>query len=186
MLTSSRSRGAKPRRQRGHAPRSSLWLALGVALVLAALWGAGLYVFSTARQEGPLRRATPFPGIAATVTAVRRLPTLSPEEALPYEELRALVQTCGELHPNRQQAVLQHLDWLAHPNTAPVELISLYGGQWRAKIAFGAAYLAAVDWKTLGRKPDSCIVPIGMRLNALLAEMGEEPFAEFQQAANGR
>ncbi len=161
-------------------------MALGVALALAALWGAGVYVSSTSGREVSLRRATPLPGIAATVTAVRRLPTLSPEEALPYEEIRALVRACNELHPNRQQAVLQHLDWLMHPNTAPVELISLYGDQWRARIAFGAAYLAAVDWKAAGRKSDSCLIPIGTRLNAILAEMGEKPIAEFQQVAGGR
>ena len=184
MPISNRSRRAKSRRPQGHSPQGSLWLALGVALTLVALWGAGLYVFSTAGNEGPFRRATPLPGIAATVTAVRRLPPLSSEEALPYEELRALVQTCHELHPNRQRAILQHLDWLTHPNTTPVELISLYGDQWRAKIAFGAAYLAAIDWNTTGRKANSCLVPIGIRLNALLSEMGEKPIVEFQQAVN--
>ncbi|MCS7221898.1 MAG: hypothetical protein RML36_05325 [Anaerolineae bacterium] len=186
MPISGRSRSAKPGRPQRRSSQSRLWLALGVALALAALWGAGLYVFNTAENRGPFRWATPLPGIAATVTAVRRLPTLSPEEALPYEELRALVQACDELHPNRQRALLQHLDWLTHPNTAPVELIALYGEQWRAKIAFGAAYLTAVDWNTTGRKSDSCLVPIGARLNVLLAEMGGKPIAEFQQATNNR
>jgi hypothetical protein len=42
---------------------------------------------------------TPALDIAATVTAVRRLPALAPEQAAPYLEIRELVLVCDELHP---------------------------------------------------------------------------------------
>jgi len=157
--------------------------ALAVGFVI--LLGAGIYVSSRSRStllvsETSLQRATPFPGVAATVTAVRLLPTLSPEQARPYDEIGALVRECSEFHPNRQRAILQHLTWLTHPDSVPTEFISIYGERWPARLTFGAAYLAAVEWKESGRKQNSCLIPIGVRLNALLAEMGENPVGEFQ------
>ena len=167
-------------------PRFRKWLLLALAVGLVALLGASIYVsrqsHSALFASGTSPQgATPFPGVAAIVTAVRRLPTLSPEQARPYDEISKLVRECNEFHPNRQIAVLQHLTWLTHPGDVPMEFIAIYGDRWPAKLVFGAAYLTAVEWKAAGTKQVSCLIPIGMRLNDLLIEMGEDPLSEFPE-----
>jgi hypothetical protein len=122
---------------------------------------------------------TPVPGIAATVTAVHKLPPLSSEQARPYLEIRELVLVCNEFHPNRRVMILQHLDWLAHPNQVPPEFISLYGEDASGQLVFGAAYTVAVEWKAGGRQANSCLPPIGDRFNAILIDLGRQPVPEF-------
>ncbi len=185
MRTSSRSRRIKPAQRSPHSSWLGKWLMAALAVGFVILLGAGIYVSNRSRStllasETSLQRATPFPGVAATVRAVRLLPTLSPEQARPYNEISALVRECSEFHPNRQRAILQHLTWLAHPNSVPIELISIYGDRWPARLTFGAAYLTAIEWRGSEQKRDSCLIPIGVRLNALLAEIGENPVGEFQ------
>jgi hypothetical protein len=122
---------------------------------------------------------TPAPGVAATVTAVHKLPPLPPEQARPFLEIKMLALGCQEFHPNRQVVILRHMDWLMQPAAAPPELINLYGSGLSEQLIFGAAYTTAVEWKTGGRRPDSCLIPIGTQLNTLLVELDRQPLPEF-------
>jgi hypothetical protein len=122
---------------------------------------------------------SPAPDIAATVTAVHKLPPLSPEQAKPYLEIKMLTLACPEFHPNRQVVILRHMDWLMQPAAVPPELINLYGSSVSEQLIFGAAYTTAVEWKTGGRQPDSCLLPIGGHLNTLLVELDRPPLPEF-------
>lgn len=110
------------------------------------------------------------------------LPTLSPQKALPYLALQEMVSACDELHPNRRRTVVQHLDWLTMPDEIPAEFLNLYGPNTQGKLAFGAVYMVAVQWKLDGRHEDSCLIPIGERLNAMTAAFGETPVPEFGYA----
>lgn len=122
---------------------------------------------------------TPIPGIAATVTAVHRLPTLSPVEAAPYREISEMVVACPAFHPKRSRAVLQHLTWLTSPNEVPPEFIALFGSNVSAQLASGAAYTVAVEWKLAGRPADSCLIPIGHKLNEVAISLNGKPSPEF-------
>ena len=113
----------------------------------------------------------------------REFPTLSPQEVLPYLSLQDMVSACDELHPNRRQTVVQHLDWLLMPDDIPAEFLRLYGQNTQGKLAFGAVYMVAVQWKLDGRNADSCLIPIGERLNTMTAAFGERPVPEFGFAA---
>ncbi len=182
---SSRSRRAKPRKPPKRSARAGRWLLLSLAAGLVILLGVSLYVprgprFQMPEPGTPQVGITSLPGVAATVTAVRKLPTLSPEQARPYTEISALVRACDEFHPNRRRAILQHMAWLTHPAEVPVELISLYGDQWPGRLVFGAAYLTAVEWKASDQNPESCLFSVGARLNDLLVQMGEKPLSDFQ------
>jgi hypothetical protein len=121
----------------------------------------------------------PTAGIAATVTAVAKLPPLSSDQAAAYLEVRELVLACPEFHPNRQITLLRHLEWLTNPNQVPPEFITLYGDNVSGQLVFGAAYTVAVEWKTGGRQASSCLIPIGDRLNVILVELGRQPVPEF-------
>jgi hypothetical protein len=122
---------------------------------------------------------TAVPGIAATVTAVRKLAPLPAEQARPYLEIRDLVLECDQFHPNRRVTVLQHLEWLTNPADVPPEFINLYGNDLPGQLAFGAVYMVAIEWKAGGRQADSCLIPIGDQLNTILVGLGRQPAPEF-------
>jgi hypothetical protein len=158
---------------------------LALVSLLLALLGACTEVVSqpptaiSSPTATPNFVITPAPGIAATVTAAVKLPPLSPDQAAPYLEIQALVQACAEFHNNRRQTVLSHIQWLTHPSQVPPQLINLYGDNVPGQLVFGAAYAVATEWKSGGRLPASCLIPIGDRLNVILVELGRKPVAEF-------
>jgi hypothetical protein len=47
------------------------------------------------------------------------------------------------------------------------------------QLAFGAGYMVAVQWKVDGRLSDSCLIPIGTKLNAIIVVLGATPLPEF-------
>lgn len=158
---------------------------LMLILMLLALLGACTGPAEPAPTATPVPMATldrvvePPAGIAATVTAVANLPPLSPEQVAPYLEVRELVLACPEFHPNRQVALLRHLEWLANPGQVPPEFIALYGDNVSGQLVFGAAYTVAIEWKGGGSLAASCLIPIGDRLNVILVELGRQPVPEF-------
>ena len=164
------------------SPKGNL---LALVIILLALLGACTEVASqpptalappTATSNVVI---TPVPGIAATVTAALKLPPLSPDQAAPYLEIQEMVQACAEFHNNRRQTILSHIQWLTHPSQVPPQLITLYGDNVHSQLVFGAAYTVATEWKSRGRQPASCLIPIGDRLNVILVELGRKPVAEF-------
>ena len=163
-------------------PKGSL---LALVIILLALLGA-----CTEGVSQPPTIASPptatsnfvltaVPGIAATVTAALKLPPLSPDQAAPYLEIQEMVQACSEFHNNRRLTVLNHIQWLTQPSQVPPQLINLYGDNVHSQLVFGAAYTVATEWKSRGRQPASCLIPIGDRLNIILVELGRKPVAEF-------
>jgi hypothetical protein len=158
---------------------------LALVILLLALLGACAEVASQPPTAAAPPTATsnfvitPAPGIAATVTAALKLPPLSSAQAAPYLEIQEMVQACQEFHNNRRLTILTHMQWLTHPSEVPPELINLYGDNVPGQLVFGAAYTVATEWKSGGRLPASCLVPIGDRLNVILVELGRKPVAEF-------
>ena len=134
----------------------------------------------------PLATATPAPTATAESTrppVARKSPTLSPEQALPFLTIQDMALACDELHPNRRRTVLQHMEWLVNSDDIPAQFNNLYGNNVQGQLAFGAVYMVAVQWKLNGRQPDSCLIPIGERLNTMTGALGKEPVPEFGFAA---
>ncbi len=123
---------------------------------------------------------TPIPGIKATLTALPKQPPMPAEQARPYRELRAAIERCNAYNENRKRGILNQIDYVLQPATVPYEFVVLYGEAWRGRMIYGAAYLSALEWKLAGRNPQSCLYPIGVSFNALLRDLGESPFPEFQ------
>ncbi len=162
-----------------------LILAIGLVGVLGACAGEPgppSPTPSPATTPTPLPSATPTPISTPTATkvpAARALPTLSPEQARPYRNIQDMALACDELHPNRRRTVLQHMDWLTRPDEIPGQFLNLFGQNVQGELAFGAAYMVAVQWKLNGRPAESCLIPIGERLNTMVAVFGKEPVPEF-------
>ena len=156
-----------------------------VGLVLLAVW---LTACAGRATEPPSTSPTATLGggeidAVATVTAASQLPSLSPEEAAPYQAIEALIRNCDAFHPNRRRAVNQHLGWLQSPSQIPANLVTLYGDDVTSQLLFGAAYLVAVEWKLADQPADSCLIPIGQQFNTLLLAAGREAIPEFAEVA---
>jgi hypothetical protein len=123
---------------------------------------------------------TPIPGIKATLTALPKQPPLSADQARPYEELRAAIERCNAYNENRKLGILSQIGYVLQPATAPSDLVLLYGDEWRARLIYGSAYLSALEWKLAGRDRSSCLYPIGVSFNALLRELHQSTFPEFE------
>jgi len=123
---------------------------------------------------------TPIPGIKATLTALPKQPPLSQDEAKRYQELRAAVEGCNAYNENRKLGILSQIDYVLQPATVPPEFVRLYGDDWQGRLLYGSAYLSALEWKLGGRDRSSCLYPIGVSFNALLRELHQNIFSEFE------
>ncbi len=163
-------------------PSSPRWLAFvlaGLALGLALI-GALIWRPEGAARSGALPTLTPIPGLKATLTALPKASPMPAERARPYREVRALVEQCDQYTESRKIAILQQIDFVLYPATAPMELLTIYGDAWPGRMIFGGAYFTALEWKQHGQDKASCLYPIGVRFNALLRDQGEEPLPEFE------
>jgi len=123
---------------------------------------------------------TRIPGIQAILTALPILPPMPPDQARPYQELRAAVEQCGAYNENRKLGILSQIDYLLQPATVPSDFVVLYGDEWRGRLVYGSAYLSALEWKLAGRDRSSCLYPIGISFNALLRDLHQSTFPEFE------
>ena len=123
---------------------------------------------------------TPIPGIKATLTALPKQPPLSQDEAKRYQELRAAVEHCNAYNENRKLGILSQIDYVLQPATMPSDFLLLYGDEWRGRLVYGSAYLSALEWKLAGRDRSSCLYPIGVSFNALLRDLHQSTFPEFE------
>ncbi len=122
---------------------------------------------------------SPIPGLRATLTALPKQSPMPDDQARPYRELRRAVEQCAAYHENRKIAILQQIDYVTDPATVPSEFVSIYGDRWPGQMIYGSAYLSALEWKLSGRDRESCLYPIGVSFNALLRQIGQPPFPEF-------
>lgn len=144
------------------------------------LIGALIWRPQGAARPGTLPTLTPIPGLKATLTALPKASPMPAERARPYREVRALVEQCDQYAESRKIAILQQIDFVLYPATVPMELLTIYGDAWPGRVIFGGAYFTALEWKQHGQDKASCLYPIGVRFNALLRDLGEEPLSEFE------
>lgn len=123
---------------------------------------------------------TPIPGLKATLTALPSQAPISSDLARPYIELRTAVEQCKVYNENRKLAILTQIDYVVKPATVPSNFIVIYGSEWPGRMIYGSAYLSALEWKLAGRDRASCLYPIGVSFNALLRDLHQETFPEFE------
>ena len=159
-------------------PQRPGWRKVPVYPVALLLIIIGLLSACNSPAPEPTATPPPTPTSLPHPTLVP-LPTISPEQAAPFREIQAMAEACQALHPNRRQTVIQHMEWLINVDDIPQQFLQLYGHNVQGKLAFGAVYMVAVQWKLDGRPEDSCLIPIGTRLNSMTNALGEQPVPEF-------
>jgi len=170
-----------------HCARAGLaWIGLALVLFLAGCGALPTPATSTPTAPTPvgtpivMPALTPIPEIQATLAALPKLPPMPQEQARPYQELHAAVGRCSAYNENRKLGILSQVDYLLQPATVPSEFVVLYGDEWRGRLLYGAAYLSALEWKLAGRDRSSCLYPIGVSFNALLRDLHQSTFPEFE------
>jgi hypothetical protein len=166
--------------------RRSPLLEIGAAVALALLLTFALVVLqrnATRSANQPQQMMTLDPAVAANLTALPDATPLSGEAAQRWNDIRAAVNACDEYSPQRHEQMNQHLDWLIDPSDMPPEVIIGLGTNPQAQLIYGMAAYTSTEWRQQGRPADSCLRDIGLRLNALLVEVGREPFTIFESAS---
>jgi hypothetical protein len=119
------------------------------------------------------------PGIIANLTNFPNATPLSEADASEYLQLRQMVDECPEYTPERRSQMEQHITWLINPSDMPSAVILALGTNPTGKLIFGMAEYTSNQWRLLDRPSGSCLLPIGVRLNEMLAAHGEEPLPIF-------
>lgn len=123
---------------------------------------------------------TPLPAeVIAKLTELPNAPMLTGALA---DELRAidqLVAACPDYSPERRDQMQKHINWLLAPATLPQYMIIALGGNTTGKLLFGMATYTVAEWGQHQNASSSCLLPIGKRINELLAANGEERFLAF-------
>ncbi len=170
----SKHRTRKPAQAR-NADRQANWPAIGLAagaVAVFALIAAALAGNPAAEQPA----MTLEPAIIANLTTLPLATPLSTEEAGRWRALRAAVEACGDYSPERQGQMQQHIAWILNPADIPVNVVLALGNNPVGRLVYGMASYTSIQWRLNNRNPDSCLVPIGHTLNALLIALGEQPF----------
>jgi len=151
-------------------------LGIGAVVVLAQLAG----------RKPPQPAAQQMTMDPAIIDNLTRLPAATPllgQAADDVVELGAAVDACPDYTEARRLQMEQHLQWLLNPAQIPPDIIIALGANSTGRLIYGMATYTAIQWRTGGRLADSCLLPIGRTLNAMLLAVGEEPFAIFAEAS---
>jgi hypothetical protein len=151
---------------------------MAVASVLLFLLTEQLRSDRTPRQV-----MTVAPEVIANLTQMPLATPLSSADAVQWREIRTMVDACDEYSPERRSQMVQHLDWLVDPSGIPPNVILALGSNSQERLVFGMATYTSIQWRLGHRQPDSCLVPIGLRLNDLLVALGGEPFDIYDQSS---
>lgn len=121
---------------------------------------------------------------STTLANLTRLPhavPLSGDAAAPYVELGKQVDACADYDETHRFQMHQHLNWLLDPATIPSNTVAIaLGSDPTGRLILGMGSFTANQWQQIGLKPGSCLIPIGKRLNEMLANAGETQFKVFQ------
>lgn len=131
---------------------------------------------SDANNPAPTQMMTLNPQIIANLTALPQTTPISGEAAQELIDLRESVEACEDYVPQRRDQMLQHIQWLLNPADIPQMMIIALGANPNTQLIFGMATFTSSQWRLLEQPADSCLVPIGRRLNEMLAAAGAETF----------
>lgn len=95
------------------------------------------------------------------------------------EDLQAMVDACGDYRDERRSQMNQHLIWLEHPEQIPSDIQFAFGANPVGRLIYGMASYTSIEWKLKDSPSESCLLPIGQALNAMLIAAGEPVFEEF-------
>jgi hypothetical protein len=154
------------------------------ALLLIVLFVA-LFVLArqaTAPSNGgaaPTSGFTIDPRIVENLTRLPKATPLAGQAANDMAGLRALVDACPAYDDGRRKQMIDQINLIINPAQLPRELIIALGPNPHTRLLFAIGTVTANRWQLDNKPSDSCLIPIGNRINQLLVAAGEPPLPVF-------
>jgi hypothetical protein len=160
-------------------------LAITAALLLVVVVVALLAVrqFSTPSPSStatPAQMMTMDPRIVANLTQIPQATALSGQEANVFTALRAMVDACPAYDDERRNQMVQQIGYIINPSGLRRDAIILLGANPRIGLLKSLGAVTANRWRLDDQPADSCLIPIGKRINEMLVAEGEQPIATFE------
>lgn len=161
----------------------------GIFLATCVLVGLALITRGRSSPLGDLGTinvgglGTPLPApIVEQLTQLPNAPMLTGALADDIRAVEQMVADCPDYSPERRSQMNTHINWVLAPATLPRDMIIALGGNTNGRLIFGMGSFTMSEWGARQKAPDSCLLPIGKKLNELLAANGEERFPAFDSA----
>lgn len=146
------------------------WVGLGALLMLSACGSA---------PAATPQVMTLDPQVVTNMTALPQATPLAGDAANAIRALETMVRECPAYSAQRRSQMEKHIAWILNPADIPSDLIMAFGAQPRTGLLRGMGGYTEIEWRQAGRPADSCLLPIGRRINELLVEAGAPPLTIF-------
>jgi hypothetical protein len=161
--------------------RLAITAALLLVVVVVVMFA--LRQFSTSSPTAtatPAQMLTMDPRIVSNLTQIPQATPLSGQEANVLTGLRAMVDDCPAYDEARRNQMVQQIGFIINPSGLPRDAIILLGANPRGGLLKSLASVTENRWRLDDEPADSCLIPIGKRINELLVTEGEPPNAAFE------
>jgi hypothetical protein len=152
---------------------------IGAVIVLQSRTGISSSTPPTATSQAN----TTGSAIASDLTQLPQATPLAGELAEKIDAIEALIKDCPDYTNERRAQIAQHIAWLREPATLPEEMIIALGGNANEGLLRGLGTFTLSDWGLKDQPPDSCLLPIGQQINALIVAAGGEAIPAFEGVA---
>jgi hypothetical protein len=159
-------------------------LAATVALLVIAVVGLVLALNSNRSvpeaQSVPAQMMTMDPRIIANLTALPKATPLAGAEANEMAGLQQMVEACDAYTAPRREQMIEQIGFIINPAQLSREVIIALGTNPQGRLLFALGQVTAIQWQLDKSPANSCLVPIGKRINQLLVAVGETPITIFE------
>lgn len=123
------------------------------------------------------------PAIISNLTSIPQATPLSGQDANDMVALGEMVKACDAYTPERRDQMLLQIDLIVNPAAMPRDVIIGLGANPRARLLMAIGGVTGIQWRLDDQLADSCLVPIGKRINELIVAAGGTPVAVFEDNA---
>lgn len=169
----------KPKADSTKADKRLFFASVGI-FALVAIFA----VYTVLQRNAPAAENTPpatiiaGSGVAATPASVP-VPVTG-DFAEQVRNIAKMVEACPDYSDERRSQMKLHIGWLLAPDTIPDFMKIPLGGNPTGRLVEGMATYTSAEWGLHNKAIDSCLLPIGRQLNAMLTATGIEPLSVFQ------
>jgi hypothetical protein len=165
--------------------RTRILLSVVILIVLVVvLFVVAHQATAPAVEPAPTQHAVLDPQIIANLTQLPKATALAGQQANDMAGLRALIDACAAYDEKNKQNLNQQIDVIVNPAQLDPQTIVMLGANPRGKLLQGLGTITANVWQLSGKPDDSCLIPIGKRINELLAADGAQPIAAFEEGSS--
>ena len=154
-----------------------------LAIALLALIAVIAVIFASQQQlsiSAPTQQMmTIDPRVIANMTALPKATPLSGQDANDLNNLKQAVDACPDYTDARRQQMDEQIEFIIDPSALTSDIILALGANPRGQLLTAIGQVTANQWQLLNKPPNSCLIPIGERINQMLVAAEEPPIAVF-------